>query len=63
MVKILFWIIVFMVIYQFFIKPARQPVEPPNKQAMDGDKQAMDGDKQKFTDSLPAEDIDYEEID
>ena len=56
MVKILFWIIVLMVIYQFFIKPARQPVEPPNKQAMDGD-------KQKFTDSLPAEDIDYEEID
>ena len=56
MVKILFWIVVFMVVYQFFIKPARQPVDPPEKQPMDGN-------KQKFTDSLPAEDIDYEEID
>ena len=29
--KILFWILVFMVIYQFFIKPARRPVEPEKK--------------------------------
>ena len=56
MVKILFWIVVSMVVYQFFIKPARQSVDPP-------DKQQKDGNKQKFTDSLPAEDIDYEEID
>lgn len=55
--KILFWILVFMVIYQFFIKPARRPVEPENRQTKD-----KPGKKQKLSDTLPAEDIDYEEI-
>ena len=55
--KILFWILVFMVIYQFFIKPARGPVEPENRS-----KREKPEKKQKLSDSLPAEDIDYEEI-
>lgn len=55
--KILFWILVFMVIYQFFIKPARRPVEPENRPNRKKPEK-----KQKLSDSLPAEDIDYEEI-
>lgn len=55
--KILFWILVFMVIYQFFIKPARRPIEPENRP-----KREKPEKKQKLSDSLPAEDIDYEEI-
>ena len=55
--KILFWILVFMVIYQFFIKPARRSVEPENRS-----KKEKPEKKQKLSDSLPAEDIDYEEI-
>lgn len=46
-----------MVIYQFFIKPARRPVEPENRS-----KREKPEKKQKLSDSLPAEDIDYEEI-
>jgi hypothetical protein len=55
--KILFWILVFMVIYQFFIKPARRPAEPDKKP-----KRGKPEKKQKLSDTLPAEDIDYEEI-
>ncbi len=58
--KILFWALVFMVIYQFFIKPARKPVEPKQKQEPRQTKQKQ---KQKLTDVLPTEDIDFEEID
>ena len=55
--KILFWILVFMVIYQFFIKPARRPIEPDNS-----DRKKQADKRQKLSDTLPAEDIDYEEI-
>jgi hypothetical protein len=55
--KILFWILVFMVIYQFFIKPARRPLEPDNS-----DRKKQADKRQKLSDTLPAEDIDYEEI-